>query len=238
VARSLIGIGKHVFIPFSFYEDLYPLVKFLPSYNLPSGIPPPDQAYNDQNHSVEHLRSRSATPAGGGRDRVADTPMSQSPVSTLRKMTLQGVTPTSSVAGFAGMHKVLTASAIGDSPYSLHYNQPFSQPKLRPARCPPRHHWSEAVPIRYLPFAKHKRMERRSKQALYADSSSFLDVAEAQGDPQHGSQTAQNIPLEITMYMASHFLKERSPSSHSDAIIRHLVLLYRGSATSKHVRSC
>ncbi|KAJ9103897.1 hypothetical protein QFC21_002360 [Naganishia friedmannii] len=192
-----------------FYEDLYPLVKFLPSYNLPSGIPPPEQAYNDQNQSVEHLRSRSATPAEGGRDRVADTPMNQSPVSTLRKLTLQGVTPTSSVAGFAGMHKVLTASAIGSSPYSLRYNQPFSQPKLRPARCPPRHHWSEAVPIRYLPFAKNKRMERKLKQALYADSSSFLGGAD--GEPLQGSQTAQNIPLELTMYMASHFPYTKQP---------------------------
>ncbi|KAJ9120173.1 hypothetical protein QFC22_003072 [Naganishia vaughanmartiniae] len=173
--------AKHYMVassPFRFYEDLYPLVKFLPSYNLPSGIPPPDQAYNDQNQSVEHLRPRSATPAGATRDRVAHTPMNQSPVSTLRKMTLQGVTPTSSVAGFAGMHKVLTATAFGGSPYSVYYNQPFTQPKLRPARCPPRHHWSEAMPIRYLPFAKNKRMERRSKQALYADSTSLLGGAD------------------------------------------------------------
>lgn len=31
---------------FSYYEDLYPLVKFIPSFHLPSGIPPPSATDN------------------------------------------------------------------------------------------------------------------------------------------------------------------------------------------------
>ncbi|KAI5453622.1 hypothetical protein NCC49_005445 [Naganishia albida] len=180
-----------------FYEDLYPLVKFLPSYNLPSGIPPPDQAYADQNQSVEQLKSRSSSPFRG-RERVADTPMSRSPTSTLNKLGCENKSITST-AGFAGMHNVLTASVISSSPQSLRYNQPFSQPKLRPSRCPPKHHWSEAMPIRYLPFAKKERRQRRLKQAMYADS--YL-MGHSDADSVNGMQTAQNIPLEITMYMS------------------------------------
>jgi hypothetical protein len=169
-----------------------------PSYNLPSGIPPPDQAYADQNQSVEQLKSRSASPFRG-RERVADTPMSRSPTSTLNKLGYENKSM-SSAAGFAGMHGVLTASVISSSPQSLRYNQPFSQPKLRPSRCPPKHHWSEAMPIRYLPFAKKERRQRRLKQAIYADS--YL-MGHGETDSVNGMPTAQNVPLEITMYMVS-----------------------------------
>lgn len=170
---------------------------YRPSYNLPSGIPPPDQAYADQNQSVEQLKSRSSSPMRGRRERVADTPMSRSPASTLNKMAFENKS-TTSAAGFAGMHSVLTASVISTSPQSLRYNQPFSQPKLRPSRCPPKHHWSEAMPIRYLPFAKKERRQRRLKQAMYADS---YIMGQGETDSVNGMQSAQNIPLEITMYM-------------------------------------
>lgn len=194
-------------------------VLYSPSYNLPSGIPPPDQAYADQNQSVEQLKSRSSSPMQGRRERVADTPMSRSPASTLNKLAFENKS-TTSAAGFAGMHSVLTASVISTSPQSLRYNQPFSQPKLRPSRCPPKHHWSEAMPIRYLPFAKKERRQRRLKQAMYADS---YIMGHAETDSVNGKQTAQNIPLEITMYMVRlHYCcysRETNLHQHSPPIV-------------------
>lgn len=56
------------------------------------------------------------------------------------------------------------------------------------------------MPIRYLPFAKKERRQRRLKQAMYADS--YL-MGHTDADSVNGMQTAQNIPLEITMYMVS-----------------------------------
>lgn len=54
------------------------------------------------------------------------------------------------------------------------------------------------MPIRYLPFAKSKRRERRMKQAMYADS---FAAGQTELDSIDGRPMAQNIPLEITMYM-------------------------------------
>lgn len=187
---------------FSFYDDLYPLVKFLPGYNMPSGIPPPEHAYNDKNHSVEQLQSRSSSPfLRDRRERVADAPRSKtpSPASTLNKLAYENKS-TKSAIGLAQMHSVLTANVVSSSPQTLFYDRPFSQPRLRPARCPPKHHWSEAMPIRYLPFAKSKRRERRMKQAMYASSSS---MGQTGLDSIDGRPLAQNVPLEITMYMVS-----------------------------------
>lgn len=201
---------------------------------MPSGIPPPDQAYNDRNESVEQLKDRPSSPMGGRRERVADTPRNRSPASTLNKLAFENKS-TASAAGFAGMHTVLTASAISSSPQSLRYNQPFSQPKLRPARCPPKHHWSEAMPIRYLPFAKRERRQRRSRQAIYADS---YIMENAESESVNGMQTTQNIPLEITMYMVRRDFPIKHPAS-----VTHIgprcasVLLYRRRSKAKDLRS-
>ena len=187
---------------FSFYDDLYSLVKFLPGYNMPSGIPPPEHAYNDSDQSVEQLQPRSYSPIPGDRrERVPDARRSKtpSPASTLNKLAYENKS-TKSAIGLAQMHSVLTASVVSSSTQTLFYDRTFSQPKLRPARCPPKHHWSEAMPIRYLPFAKSKRRERRMKQALYANASS---MGQTELSPIDGRPLAQNVPLEITMYMVS-----------------------------------
>ena len=183
-----------------YYEDLYELVRFLPAYNLPSGIPPPAHAYNDQNQSIEQLQSRSSSPFfRGRRERVADAPTTKtpSPASTLNKLAYENK-PTKSAIGLAGVHSVLVASVASSSPHTLLYDQPFSQPRLRPARCPPKHHWSEAMPIRYLPFAKSKRRERRMKQAIYADC---VATGQKELDSIDGRPLARNVPREITLYM-------------------------------------
>jgi hypothetical protein len=175
IALVLLGVGLRHCV-FSFYEDLYDLIKVLPLYHIsPSGIPPPNLA-NDQNTVPEGSQ-------WGHRKRISDTP----PRDESRKSSLD------SVLGRRGPN---LDSRVLNSPSSIPFAQLPGRPKLRPARNPPKHSWthflSETVPLRYLPWAKVKRRRRRLQEMSYGYGGFEGDV-----DDQH------SIPLEITLYMVN-----------------------------------
>ncbi len=157
----------------SFYEDLFPLVRFLPGYNV---VRAPEDRFSAEKMAQAATTATNLADARGMRH---------------QNQTLVASSPTSSAGTAYGLNRL--TGRTDQIPFSpLTPVRSNGQPYLAPARLPPHNHWSDTFPFSLLPSAKRKRATRKKDKRSRADFERKRKELTAGG---------HSIPLEITMYM-------------------------------------
>lgn len=189
-----------------FYQDLYHLVKFLPAYALPHGIPsnldvsdPLKSPSLFPRPSLDAQRNPSSPPASPKLERVNSEPSVLSkrlgssipegriplPVTSPSKKTAFALSP-------APHHNIShTRQSMGEkSRTSLGGDEGF----LMPARMPPKYHVFDLFPFSLLV----KLLTKKGKQ-VKGRKAARLRAKLRQGT------VSQNLPLEISLYLVSDY---------------------------------
>ncbi|WVQ94903.1 hypothetical protein IAU59_001989 [Kwoniella sp. CBS 9459] len=121
------------------YEDLYDLVKFIPSLNMPSGIPSSEDA-NIGSGPIPHRH-------------IQNSSITINSSTELTEMKKNLSLPSSTRA-----HNDMGLGTSGNG-------YPAYRPQLHPARDPPKFRFSETFPFRYL-TTKRQRLKAAGRQAM------------------------------------------------------------------------
>ncbi|WWC64809.1 uncharacterized protein I303_107423 [Kwoniella dejecticola CBS 10117] len=167
------------------YEDLYDLVKYIPSLHLPSGIASAEDAniaigrFPSQ-HKHKHSRSSSITNTNTNTNTTSNpNPDVVSSSTELKSMNHSD--------GSLGINVDIPLTATGKSGRKLGI-----RPTLHPARDPPKFRFSETFPFKWL-VTKRQRYKAAGRMAM----------RERMREQRSSGGVGQNVPLEITMFMSS-----------------------------------
>ncbi|KAF8880638.1 Bestrophin, RFP-TM, chloride channel-domain-containing protein [Infundibulicybe gibba] len=161
-----------------YYKDLYYLVKFLPGYALPAGIPSTEDLpllgveYAHHSHFSLEVKEPLYQPAGRGSG--LQLPLSATAPSPRREMFREP----------AQRHNT-TSRGQGGAIFT-----PADEHKLLPAHMPPRHHLYDMLPF---PFSLLAKVFTRSGEQVDEEIATLLE-----------NPTTRNIPLEISLYLSSY----------------------------------
>ncbi|KAF9259772.1 UPF0187-domain-containing protein [Marasmius fiardii PR-910] len=167
-----------------YYEDLYPLICFLPRYNEDSksvdDLLPLWHTSEDGDRPLNHRKS-------GSRDRNGDEPVGETE-------TLVGSMEDVDLEGHGTTKKVKRRSRSNFTPERVLPLVPSPRP-LKPSRNPP-----EDTIYNYFPFLKIWKVIRNAlrKQDKREEVGSLRNC---RGRPVTGRSDGSNIPLEITLYL-------------------------------------
>ncbi|KAL0058353.1 hypothetical protein AAF712_014972 [Marasmius tenuissimus] len=133
-------------------RDLYHLVKFLPAYNLPSGMPP--QRFNGANHGKECSAISTETQISRGGDSTAvhsRIPTHESKQEPAQSTAVQFQLPPPVTA--AGSRTTLTppnTQSMGARAYEQYLRPSELPPKMQPSELPPKYHYFDIFPFSLL----------------------------------------------------------------------------------------
>lgn len=181
-----------------YYEDLWPLVKFLPAYALPAGLPSPGFADTEDKHGPNG-HANSDDPPDAIFPKSVSAPHLPLPVSSSMKKrpqvtyaphspTLSRSPPTSPVSS---RPRRLSAS-LAPPRIATHLTE---EPTLLPSRMPPKFSYFDVFPFSLLVkllTTKGKEVKGRKAARLRAKMGS---------GGRRGSIVSHNVPLEITLYL-------------------------------------
>ncbi|KAH7907058.1 Bestrophin, RFP-TM, chloride channel-domain-containing protein [Hygrophoropsis aurantiaca] len=186
-----------------FYTDLYPLVKFLPSYALPASIPSavdlhaPRSSSSSTGHGHEHvaanINKRPSAPATGDHDDHLPLP------TTTRNTTMTFVDsdPTPDIT----IH-INGRSASPDSPRTEKHDTKSIERAgmhdfLLPAQMPPKYSVFDIFPFSLLV----KLLSRRGLEVSGRKAARLRAAGMGRPNPAGGSH---NVPLEVSLYLSSY----------------------------------
>jgi putative membrane protein len=186
-----------------YYEDLWPLVKFLPAYALPNALPSPGllpdidekqetNGFSDDPDATLSPASRKSASAphlplhASSSMKKRPPPIMHSPVAP----SFGRPPPTSPTSGRPRRGSLAPPSASRPS------NHPLDEPTLLPSRIPPQFSYFDVFPFSLLVkllTAKGKELKGRKAARLRAKM----------GSGKRGTIVSHNVPLEITLYLVS-----------------------------------
>lgn len=179
----------------TYYEDLWPLVKYLPAYALPTGLPSPglpdveekqDEDTIDPDMTGNSLVSRKSTSA-------LHLPLHNSPRVKPRPPNI--MVPPSPAIGSNG-RPTRTSLAPPETPRPS--NRPFEDQGLLPSRMPPKFSYFDVFPFSLLvKLLTHRGKEVKGRKAAR--------LRAKMGPGKRGRIVTHNVPLEITLYLVGDF---------------------------------
>lgn len=176
----------------TYYEDLWPLVKFLPAYSLPPGLP---------SLLPEIEEERNAVPVGFTTAMEHISASSQNlPLPNTTSENTHKRPPSITISSPHGDRDRKTSIRSPGAPRSSHgpanVNFQADEPPLLPARMPPNFHYFDVFPLSLLVHWLTKRgKEVKGRKAAR--------LRAKMGRGKRGSIVSQNVPLEITFYLVS-----------------------------------
>ncbi|KIJ49262.1 hypothetical protein M422DRAFT_28203 [Sphaerobolus stellatus SS14] len=198
----------------TYYEDLWHLVKFLPAYALPPGLPTviPEMEQELQEHEAVAVttateQTPSTTPAQLPLPNVANVKKKPSNITIATPPLPNGrerrtsLVPPGSAASRSSFGNVARPSfASGHSARPLSHGPSYNgeEPRLFPARNPPKLSYLDVFPFSLLV----SRLTSRGKE-LQGRKAARLRATKL-GRGKRGTIISQNVPLEITLYLSSY----------------------------------
>ena len=200
------------------YVDLYHLVKFLPSYALPTGLP--SHSHIDVSSVNRHSNSHDIT-----------ITVEEAPRSTLGVDKLDIETGLAHTALRRSTSRTSRISQIPQSPSRMQsFFSPFEERKspleadcedmdmyLHPSRMPPKYHLFDFFPFSLLV----KQFERRGWRLKGKKAAKFR----ARQEQKLATVTTHNIPLEITLYMVNFQCFNIANNSNVQLVCSRLLIL-------------
>lgn len=191
-----------------YYEDLYYLVKFLPAYALPAGIPSNpdmDEEPLSPSESPEYVRTSQNNPeklsflTQRNPSGVASAPHLPLPVGTRRSNSV------SKKPNFMEPTAPIPLTRVGTTGIISQNEEKF----LLPARMPPKYHFFDLFPFSLLVRALTKRgRELKGKKAAKLRAKMKNNVV------------SHNLPLEVSLYLVS--ARYQSNASRHDTSTHHI----------------
>jgi ion channel-forming bestrophin family protein len=175
-----------------YYEDLWPLVKFLPAYALPNALPssPGPQGFSDtdekQGSPPSDTRLSTSTSASASQLPLHNTSPHKRPPNI-------SVPPPSPIAV---AHEPPRAS-LAPPVTARTSNRPLEEPPLLPSRLPPQFSFFDVFPFSLLV----KLLTTRGKE-VKGRKAARLRARMPRG--KRGTIVSHNVPLEITLYLVRH----------------------------------
>ncbi|KAF8518639.1 Bestrophin, RFP-TM, chloride channel-domain-containing protein [Hysterangium stoloniferum] len=181
----------------TYYEDLWPLVKFLPAYQLPTALPPGLSGI-DEEFEISDLNGSdpNATLTSPTRQTTA-FPSSQLPLPNTQSLRKKPSSVTSPSSPFPNGIQRRTSFAPTSATRPSFRPLQGDEPQLLPARLPPKLSYFDVFPFSLLvKFLMKRGKDLKGRKAAR--------VRAKLGRGRRGAIVSYNVPLEITLYLSSY----------------------------------
>lgn len=174
----------------TYYEDLWPLVKYLPAYALPTGLPSPgpdvEEKQDENNIDPDMTRNSTVSPRSTS---ALHLPLHNS--SRVKARPPNIIVPPSPAVGPNGRP---TRMSLAPPEVSRPSNRLFEEQGLLPSRMPPQFSYFDVFPFSLLvKLLTHRGKEVKGRKAAR--------LRAKMGPGKRGRIVTHNVPLEITLYL-------------------------------------